>query len=173
VELGEDEVALNARIQIFKIQPSFRDYSLVKELARDSWSTLKADLLATLKTNESWKFTDAKVYIFLHEGMIEDAIALADGLSYYESALIHRVMGAAISHSPDWVITNACRRAASIMDQGKSSEYNLAIKWLEKARAAYLHTGQNLQWSAYRSQLMQVHSRKRKLMEMLKSPDLD
>ncbi|MEP6545796.1 hypothetical protein NDI47_27170, partial [Microcoleus vaginatus GB1-A2] len=25
----------------------------------------------------------------------------------------------------------------------------------------------------YRSQLMQVHSRKRKLMEMLKSPDLD
>ena len=173
VELGEDELALNARIQIFKIKPSFSDYSLVKELARDSWSTLKADLLATLKTNESWKFTDAKVYIFLHEGMIEDAIALADGLSYYHSALIHRVMGAAISHSPDWVIANACRRAASIMDQGKSSEYNIAIKWLEKARAAYLHTGQNLQWSAYRSQLMQVHSRKRKLMEMLKSPHLN
>jgi Uncharacterized conserved protein len=77
-------------------------------------------------------FTDAKVDIFLDEGMIEDAIALADGLSYYHSALIHRVMGAAISHSPDWVITNACRRAASIMDQGKSNEYNLAIKWLEK-----------------------------------------
>ncbi|EGK88847.1 SWIM zinc finger domain-containing protein [Microcoleus vaginatus PCC 9802] len=173
VELGEDEVALNARIQIFKIQPSFRDYSLVKELAKDSWSTLKADLLATLKSNETWNFTNAKVDIFLDEGMIEDAIALADGLGYYESALIHRVMGAAISHSPDWVIANACRRAASIMDQGKSSEYTLAIKWLEKARAAYLHTGQNLQWSAYRSQLMQVHSRKRKLMEMLKSPNLD
>ncbi|MEG3895033.1 MULTISPECIES: SWIM zinc finger family protein [unclassified Microcoleus] len=172
VELGKDEVALNARILIFKIKPSFSDYSLVKELAGDSWSTLKADLLATLKSDGSGNFPDAKVDIFLDEGMIEDAIALADGLSYYHSALIHRVMGAAISHSPDWVIANACRRAASIMDQGKSNEYNLAIKWLEKARAAYLQTGQNLQWSAYRSQLMQIHSRKRKLMEMLKSPEL-
>ena len=173
VKLGEDEVALNGRIKLFEIQPSFGDYTLAKELAGDSWYTLKADLLTTLKNHRSGNFSEAKVDIFLYEGLIEEAIALADGLSYYQSRLIHRVMDSAIAHNPNWVITNACRYAESIMDQGKSGEYSIAIKWLEKARAAYLQTGQKTQWSAHRSKLMQVHSRKRSLMPMLKSPDLD
>ncbi|MEG4989525.1 SWIM zinc finger domain-containing protein [Microcoleus sp. BR0-C5] len=173
VELGENEVALNSRMLVFQIKPSFADYLLVKEFAGDSWSTVKANLLATLKSDRSWGVSEAQVDIFLYEGLIEDAIAVADGLSGYESALIHRVMGAAIAHRPDWVIANACRLAESIMDRGKSEDYDRAIKWLEKARAAYLQTGQNLQWCAYRSQLMQLHNRKRKLMGMLKSPDLD
>ncbi|HSF75359.1 MAG TPA: SWIM zinc finger family protein [Microcoleus sp.] len=173
VELGENEVALNSRMRVFEIKPSFADYLLVKEFAGDSWSTVKANLLATLRSDRSWGVYEAQVDIFLYEGLIEDAIAVADGLSGYESALVHRVMGAAIAHRPDWVIANACRLAESIMDRGKSEDYDRAIKWLEKARAAYLQMGQNLQWCAYRSQLMQVHNRKRKLMGMLKSPDLD
>ncbi|MGB7892113.1 MAG: SWIM zinc finger domain-containing protein, partial [Microcoleus sp.] len=173
VELGENEVALTSRMLVFEIKPSFADYLLVKEFAGDSWSTVKADLLATLRSDRSWGVSEAKVDIFLYEQLIEDAIAVADGLSGYESALIHRVMGAAIAHRPDWTIANACRLAESIMDQGKSEDYDRAIKWLEKARAAYLQMGQNLQWCAYRSQLMQIHHRKRKLMGMLKSPDLD
>ncbi|MEG3882373.1 SWIM zinc finger family protein [Microcoleus sp. herbarium7] len=173
VELGENQVALNGRIKVFEIKPSFRDYTLIKEIAGDSWSTLKADLLTTLKNHQSFNLSEAKVDIFLYEGLIEEAIALADGLVYYQSGLIQRVMDLAIAHNPNWVIANACRYAESIIDQSKSGEYNIAIKWLEKARAAYLQTGQNLQWSAYRSKLMQVHSRKRNLMPMLKNPDLD
>ena len=172
VELGENEIALNGRIKLFEIKPSFQDYTLAKELAGDSWSTLKADLLTSLK-NQSSNYSEEKVDIFLYEGMLEEAIAIADGLSYYQSKVIQRVMDSAIVHNPNWVIANACRYAESIVDQSKSNEYHMAIKWLEKARAAYLQIGQNIEWSAYRSKLMQVHSRKRNLMPMLKSPDLD
>ena len=172
VEVGENQAALNGRIKVFEIKPSFQDYTLAKELAGDSWSTLKSDLLTTLK-NQSSNYSEAKVDIFLYEGLIEEAIAIADTLSYYQSRVIQRVMDSAIVHNPNWVIANACRYAESIIDQSKSNEYSIAIKWLEKSRAAYLQIGQNTQWSAYRSKLMQAHSRKRNLMPMLKSPDLD
>ncbi|MCC3432916.1 MAG: hypothetical protein JGK08_23820 [Microcoleus sp. PH2017_04_SCI_O_A] len=82
-------------------------------------------------------------------------------------------MMAAIPHRPDWVIVNASRRAESILNQMKSAEYDSAIEWLEKARAAYIQTGRNVEWSAYRAQLMEVHSRKRKFMGLFKNSYLN
>ena len=46
------------------------------------------------------------------------------------------------------------------------------IEWLIKARAAYLASKRQSEWSAYRAKLMQTHGRKYKLMEMLKQRDL-
>ncbi|PSB51845.1 hypothetical protein C7B67_09305 [filamentous cyanobacterium Phorm 6] len=170
-ELGENEIALNAKIRIFEIEPSLTDYLLIQKLSGDSWSTLKSDLLANFTSEEDDIDTEAKVDIFLHEGLIEEAIAIVD--TSYESELVHRVMTAAISHSPDWVIVNACERAESILNQMKSAEYDSAIKWLEKARAAYLQAGRNVEWSAYRDRLMELHSRKRKFMGLFKSSYLN
>jgi len=170
-ELGEKEAALNAKIKVFEIQPSLKDYLLLQELLGDNWSTLKSNFLADLRTTQNYRSTEAKVDIFLHEGLIEDAIALVD--TSYSSELVHRVMMAAIPHRPDWVIVNACRRAESILNQMKSAEYDSAIKWLEKARAAYLQAGRNVEWSAYRDRLMELHSRKRKFMGLFKSSYLN
>ena len=170
-ELGEKEAALNAKIKVFEIQPSLKDYLLLQELLGDNWSTLKSNFLADLRTTQNYRSTEAKVDIFIHEGLIEDAIALVD--TSYSSELVHRVMMAAIPHRPDWVIVNACRRAESILNQMKSAEYDSAIKWLEKARAAYLQAGRNVEWSAYRDRLMELHSRKRKFMGLFKSSYLN
>ncbi|MEG4230242.1 SWIM zinc finger domain-containing protein, partial [Microcoleus sp. N9_B2] len=170
-ELGEKESAFNAKMKVFEIQPSLNDYLSLQELSGDNWSTLKADLLAIVRSIQNYNSTEAKVDIFLHEKMIEEAIALVE--TSYSSELVHRVMMAAIPHRPDWVIVNACQRAESILKAMKSAEYDSAIKWLEKARAAYIQAGRNVEWSAYRAQLMEVHSRKRKFMGLFKNSYLN
>jgi uncharacterized Zn finger protein len=81
-------------------------------------------------------------------------------------------MEAAMAQHPDWVIENARQRAEEIMDAGKADAYHHAIDWLRKARAAYLASERQAEWSAYRAQLMQTHGRKYKLMGMLKQADL-
>ncbi|MGB3266898.1 MAG: SWIM zinc finger domain-containing protein [Microcoleus sp.] len=170
-ELGEKEAAFNAKMKVFEIQPSLKDYLSLQELSEDNCSTLKADLLAIVRTIQNYNSTEAKVDIFLHEKMIEEAIALVE--TSYSSELVHRVMMAAIPHRPDWVIANACRRAESILNAMKSAEYDSAIKWLEKARAAYIQAGRKVEWSAYRAQLMEVHSRKRKFMGLFRNSYLN
>lgn len=99
-------------------------------------------------------------------------IAVVTDLHSYHSDLIHRVMDAAVTHNPNWTIENACRRAESIMDAGKAESYRHAVNWLKKVRAAYLQANRQTEWSAYRTQLMTTHARKRKLMEMLRQRDM-
>ncbi|MGK7875398.1 MAG: SWIM zinc finger domain-containing protein [Xenococcaceae cyanobacterium] len=172
--MDRQELALEARVAAFQASPSFTDYLKVQELAdEERWSTLRPDLLASLSQSDSFFSADAKVDIFLHENLSDQAIAAVDNLSSYQSEPIHRVMNAAIAQHPDWVIANACRRAESIMDQGKAKYYHHAIEWLSKARAAYLQSGRKEEWQAYRAKIRQKHGRKYKLMGMLKQPDLE
>ncbi|HBE47600.1 MAG TPA: hypothetical protein DDW76_01990 [Cyanobacteria bacterium UBA11369] len=146
---------------------------MVEYLAGETWEEVKAQLLASLRTSSGWETHKAKVDIFLHEDLIEDAIAAVSNLSFYEDTLIQRVMEKAVERSPDWVIDNATRRAESIMDRGKAEAYYHAVEWLKLARAAYQGAGRQSDWSAYRAQLMQTHVRKYKLMAMLKAQDLE
>lgn len=170
--LGDRSAALAARITAFKTSPSFGDYRQAEELAAEQWPTVRADLLETLYHHQSWGSEQAKVAIFLQEGLVDDAIAVVNDLGYYQSELILRVMEAATTQRPEWVIENACRRAEEIMDAGKANAYHHATEWLRKARAAYLASGRQPEWSAYRAKLMQIHGRKYKLMAMLKQRDL-
>ncbi|ACC82557.1 zinc finger, SWIM domain protein [Nostoc punctiforme PCC 73102] len=173
VELGNSEAALLAIKAAFQVKPSFVDYEKMAELAGENWETVKTDLLRIIRTYSGWGTESAKVDIFLHEGLIDDAIAIASELSSYYSELIHRVMNAAIPHNPTWVIANARRRAEKIMDGGKAEYYYYAVEWLKKVRAAYLESGKKADWLSYRESLMQTHARKRKLMGMLQQKDME
>ncbi|WP_414514406.1 SWIM zinc finger family protein [Nostoc sp. PCC 9305] len=165
-ELGNSEAALLAIKAAFQMKPSFVDYQRMAELAGENWESVKTDLLRIVRTYSGWGTESAKVDIFLHEGLIDDAIAIASELSSDRSELIHRVMDAAIPHNPGWVIANARRRAEKIMDAGKAEYYYYAVEWLKKARNAYLASGKKADWLSYRENLMQTHARKRKLMGM-------
>ena len=173
VELGNSEAALLAIKAAFQVKPSFVDYERMAGLAGENWETVKTDLLRIIRTYSGWGTESAKVDIFLHEGLIDDAIAIASELSSYYSELIHRVMNAAIPHNPAWVIANARRRAEKIMDGGKAEYYYYAVEWLKKVRAAYLESGKKADWLSYRENLMQTHARKRKLMGMLQQRDME
>ncbi|WP_375472671.1 SWIM zinc finger domain-containing protein [uncultured Nostoc sp.] len=173
IELGNSEAALLAIKAAFQVKPSFVDYQRMAELAGKNWESVKTDLLRIVRTYNGWGTESAKVDIFLHEGLIDDAIAIASELSSDRSELIHRVMDAAIPHNPGWVIANARRRAEKIMDAGKAEYYYYAVEWLKKARNAYLESGKKAEWLSYRENLMQTHARKRKLMGMFKESGME
>jgi uncharacterized Zn finger protein len=169
--LGNRADALSARIEAFKLEPSFRDYQKVEALAGENWPTLKLESLEFLREQRNWSVVDAQVTIFLHEDLIDDAIAAVD--SYGRHHLLSQVMTAAISHRPDWVIQSARRQAEDIMDKGKSDAYQAAADWLAKAREAYLHCDRLAEWRQYRAQIMTKHARKYKLMGLLKQRHLE
>ncbi|MDZ8257785.1 SWIM zinc finger family protein [Nostoc sp. ChiQUE01b] len=173
VELGNSEAALLAIKAAFQMKPSFVDYQRMAEWAGENWESVKTDLLRIVRTYSSWGTESAKVDIFLHEGLIDDAIAIASELSSDRSELIHRVMDAAIPHNPGWVIANARCRAEKIMDAGKAEYYYYAVEWLKKARNAYLESGKKADWLSYRENLIQTHARKRKLMGMFKESGME
>jgi len=166
--LHRSQVALDARVLAFKIRPSFRDYCLAESLAAEQWSTVKTDLLETLRRYQQWGAEEAKVDIFLYEGLIDDAIKTVQNLSYYQVNLLQRVLEAAIAPRPDWVIATGRKLAEPIMEQKKSDRYSEAIQWLKLTKAAYLQSGRASEWSAYRAQLVEQHTRLRKLMELFK-----
>ncbi|WP_375513876.1 SWIM zinc finger domain-containing protein [uncultured Nostoc sp.] len=172
IELDNSEAALLAIKAAFQVKPSFVDYQKMAELAGENWESVKTELLRIIRTDSGGRTESAKVDIFLHEGLIDDAIAIANELSSYNSELIHRVMDAAIPHNPNWVIANARRRAEKIMDAGKAEYYYYAVEWLKKARNAYLESGNKADWLSYRQNLMQTHARKRKLMGMFQQRDM-
>ena len=164
--LGHTSIALNAAIIAFEARPSFRDYTKVENLAGDIWEEVKLDLLEILRDSNNWCASEAKVDIFLHEGLIDDAIKTVKKDTYYRSESVHRVMQAALPDRPDWVINNAVIRAEEIMNRGKADRYEDAVRWLKKVKAGYLQLGQQAEWSNYRASLEYTHGRKRKLMDL-------
>ncbi|AUB40007.1 hypothetical protein COO91_06004 [Nostoc flagelliforme CCNUN1] len=172
IELGNSEAALLAIKAAFKVKPSFFNYQKMAELAGENWESVKTDLLRIIRSDSGGGTESAKIDIFLHEGLIDDAIVIASELSSNYSELIYRVMDAAIPHNPSWVIANARRRAEKIMDAGKAEYYYYAVEWLKKTRNAYLKSGKKGDWLTYRQNLMQTHARKRKLMGMFQQRDM-
>ncbi|HEY9660217.1 MAG TPA: hypothetical protein V6C65_17300, partial [Allocoleopsis sp.] len=166
------EIALESRLTAFQLHPSLPDYLKLQELAGDQWKPLRQKLLTKLRGLSDTIHAEAKVTIFLREGLIDAAISTVDQLSSYQSATIHPVMDAAVDHRPEWVIENARRRAESIMSEGKAQYYYHAIDWLRRVRAAYLQLGQKKEWQRYRTVLLQTHARKHKLVSMLQQRDL-
>ena len=166
--LGEREKALSAGMIAFKEQPTLVDYQRLQGLSGDDWTGVKEELLVSLRRHGSYSNASAKVDIFLHEGRLEDAIASVDNESSYNAEPIHRVMDAVNGTHPDWVIENAQRRAASIMDEGKAKHYHHAVDWLRKAQAAYLKAGREAQWQRQLEDIREKHGRKYKLIGLLK-----
>ncbi len=170
--LGEGQAALAARIAAFKAQPVLGDYQKALELAGAAASTVRTELLQLLRQYQGWDSNPAKVDIFLQEGLLDDAIAAVKDLGYYQADLVKQVMAAVLNQRPDWVIENASRRAEAIMNASKANAYHHAVEWLQQARAAYLASGRQAAWHAYRTRLMEQHARKYKLVGMLKQRDL-
>lgn len=169
--LGHQNTGLHARIRAFKAAPTLADYLKIQELAQASdWPKLQQDLLDSLRKQTVFS-DEASVVIFLHEGLLKDAINVVDQLSSFQAALVRQVMEAAMSQHPDWVISNARRRAESIMDEGKAKYYQYAVDWLIIARKAYQQAGQEQDWQRYYAKLLQQHFRKRKLIKLLQALD--
>ena len=171
-QLGETKILLNAKIIAFKLKPSLTDYHEIRDLTGDKWQSTKEILLKYLSKSSFYGGgSDAKVDIFLDEGLIDQAIAVVEG-SYCSRQLRLRVMQVAAGFDPQWVISKGKALAGDIINRGKSEYYEDAVKWLEQVKRAYLASNQQEEWRSYRQQLMEVNSKKRKLMEIVKRKGL-
>ena len=163
--LGETTRALAAAEIALKEAPTLEGYRRARELAGNAWPAHRDALLAHLRRLSG--YMSGAVEILLDEGLIKDAIAVVDrGASH---TLLEQVAEAAVPSHPEWVIKTSRREAEAIMDRGKSEYYSSAAHWLARARDAYRVAGREAEWQAYQAQLLTVHSRKYRLVPLLKA----
>lgn len=164
--MGKSEQALSAALVAFEEELGLAAYLRAQELAGEGWPALQPELLDRLRKAKSY-YPEGPVDIFLHEGLIEDAIAAVnEGATH---TLVERVVDAAMDSHPDWVIRACRRQAESIMDGAKAQYYDAAARWLGKVRRAYRATGRDKEWQEYLGELLARHGRKHKLVPMLKA----
>ncbi len=163
--LGETTRALAAAEIAVKEAPTLDGYRRALELAGDLRPAHRDALLAHLRRLPG--YISGVVEILLDEGLIQDAMAAVDrGASH---ALLEQVADAAVPAQPEWVIKTSRREAEAIMDRAKSEYYGSAAHWLARARDAYRVAGREAEWEAYQAQLLTIHSRKYRLVPLLKS----
>ena len=81
-------------------------------------------------------------------------------------------MDQVIESYSQWVIDNARSRAEAIMDEGRAKDYDHAVAWLKRVKAAYQAMGNEAEWSRYYQGLVSTHGRKRKLMGLFQQHHL-
>ena len=164
--MGETKRALEAALLAFWGAPELAAYQRVQELAGERWPGLRTELLAHLQQGRAYAPQGA-VEIFLHEGLVEDAMrAVERGASY---TLLERVVDAAIPSHADWAIQICRQQAEPIMQQGQSQHYHHAARWLEKARAAYRTASRETEWQTYLAELLTRYRRKYSLIPRLEA----
>lgn len=166
---GQPDPALRAAVQVVRDDPSLADYLGVEALAGDAWPTVRETLLAHVRELFTYN-AQAKLDIFLHESLWDDAIALAEATPYARE-LVEQVADAVVASHPGWVIPIARARAHDIIESGSAAHYEAAARWLARWRDASQATGREREWRAYLDDVLERHRRKYKLMPLLR--DLD
>ncbi|NTF91418.1 SWIM zinc finger domain-containing protein [Agrobacterium rhizogenes] len=165
--LGRRELALMAARRAFDASLSLEDFEVAATLAGPDWIELRAGLLAGLAAApHAWDRTK----IYLSEGMIEEAVRSVDlKMSNPNDTVLMRLANVAQTSHPGWVVDIAERMASTIMEAGRSSQYELAAQWLEKAALAYKAAGRVEDWIAWLDSLIEKHRRKHKLRPLLQA----
>jgi uncharacterized Zn finger protein len=163
---GKPTLAIKAAQEAFFNSHSLADYLKVKELAGDSWKTIRHRLLKKLK--QHWSATD-KIDIYLHENMLVEAMQALDREQYVSDYDLLRVIEATRETQPDWGIRQCKQQAEAIMDGGRSREYDSAVSWLRIARDIYIQHERQKEWETYLNSLLDTHFRKYKLVPMLRN----
>src|SRR5206468_284698 len=106
--------------------------------------------------------------IFLHEGLIDDAIAALES-DHQGHVIVGRVVAAAMKERPEWAMNACFHQAARIIEPGNAQYYSAAAEWLGRARDAARAGSLMDQWAKRMDDIMTRHQRKYKLMPMLKA----
>ena len=166
VAMGRQALALASAERAFSEELSLENYLQVAQIAGEQWPERREVLLNYLHHTKSLS-KDGQVEVFLHEGLIDDAIAVANSSTDYK--LIERVVAAALTSRPDWTIQACQRQAEYIINKGQTKYYGRAVNWLEKARTTYRALGREEEWQTYLNGLLSLHWRKSTLVPMLKA----
>lgn len=163
------DVARHAARTALDAHPTLANYQALEMLAGEDWPTVRDEVLARLRRSRSFEIAN-RVDIFLHEGLIDDAIAAVERPdAYADYATLERVVEAAIPSHPDWVMRTCRRQAEAIAVGGYAQHYDRAARWLRHAGAAAAAAGRIGEWRADVEGLIEEHRRKYKLVPLLRA----
>ncbi len=165
-EMSQSNVALKAARTAFAGPFFLEDYQAAEAVAGAEWPSVKSELLDQLATAD---YAHHRIDIYLHEGMLNEAIRTIDRQGYTDYHTLSRVVEAVWQSHPDWVIRQCKKQAEQIMDAGRSKHYHHAIRWLEKARQAYLGADRAPEWRSYLEGLIRKHNLKYSLRPQLEA----
>jgi uncharacterized Zn finger protein len=163
-QLSQLDVALKAARGAFADSFSLENYQAAEAIAGEKWPSVKAELLDQLAAAN---FAYGRIDIYLYEDMVDEAIEAIDKQGYVGYYTLEPVVEAAWQSHPDWVIRQCKNQAERIMDAGQSKNYHHAIRWLERARRAYLGAERTEEWRSYLESLISKHARKYSLRPQL------
>jgi uncharacterized Zn finger protein len=164
---GDADRALAAACVAVQTSGDLVDYREAATIAGERWPEVKSEILNALRQGSPASRIHT-VDVLLHEGLIDNAIAIADAVPYHYH-LVEQVAAAAIAERPEWVIKAGRAQAESIMDGGKAQHYDTAARWLAKVRDASVAAGRDEEWIDYIESLLDRHRRKYKLMPLLQA----
>jgi uncharacterized Zn finger protein len=163
-ELGKTERALNAAIIAVADRPTLESFRRVQQLAGENWPAYRESLLDDIRAGNA--HDDDRIDVLLHEGLVQEAVAVADRHPE-DYSLLRRVAQAATEVCPKWVVRVAKHQAEQIMDQGRAAYYHYAVDWLRSAREAYMQLDDETGWWDYIAAVRSKHGRKYKLMRLI------
>ena len=99
---GDADRATRAALVALRELHSLTDYQALRTVAGDRWPTLRDEVIAELRQSAA-RSPSGVGEIFVYEGLLDDAIAVADRAPY-DYAMVEQVADAAIQTHPDWVI---------------------------------------------------------------------
>ena len=143
------------------------DYQALQSVAGEEWPRLRPEILERLRA-PGLAARDAAVDIFLHERLVDDAIAALES-DHLGHALVGRVVDAVMRERPEWAMQACFHQADRIIEPGSAQYYQAAAEWLAKAREAAVAGGLVGEWEKRMDEIMARHQRKYKLMPLLKA----
>jgi uncharacterized Zn finger protein len=167
VSLGQPERALPAARVAMEEHPSLTDYQALQAVAGEEWPRLRPDVLDRLRA-PILSTQGAAVDIFLHERLVDDAIAALER-GHQGHVIVGRVVDAVLHERPEWAMKACFQQADRIIEPGSAQYYSAASAWLGKAREAAMAGGLLAQWERQMDDIMTRHQRKYKLMPLLRA----
>ncbi|HJW89760.1 MAG TPA: SWIM zinc finger family protein [Anaerolineales bacterium] len=160
---GKSDMALLAYRTAFDAHPSIELYRHIKRLSGSNWKNLRQALVQKVNTAH---MPDTLVDIHLEEHEWDAAIALAEKETWY-GILLEKVADAVIPHRPDWVIHLALKQSDALIAKTQSNLYPAAAQWLRRAKKAYQHKGQLVEWQVYITNLRATYARRPALQKAI------
>ena len=160
---GRPEAALQAYLVSFAEAPSLETYKSLQRLSGERWMQLRpSQMEILLQTGRA----EAIAAVHLYEQEWDAAIAVAEK-NGYDYSLREKVADTVIAHRPDWVIRISIQEAEKLIEPTQSKYYPHAVRWLAKAKQAYLQSGRKAEWLAFFAQLRTTYARRPSLQKEL------
>jgi len=168
---GQPAKAVSAAIGAFETSLAREDFRAAAKICEPhQWDTVREELLGRLIAAA---YAVDRIDILLDEGRLDAAIASIEHanprLHYARDEALVRLTNAALKARPEWAAGFAVKMASPIIESGRSSRYDLAAFWLERAACGFITLGRTAEWHHYLDELMTTHRRKHRLMGFLRS----